>query len=55
VIADRLGQVEANRADTFRLEQARLLFRMAKTLDMDNVIKRVLAEGSDPGLLGVRS
>jgi hypothetical protein len=54
LIADRLGQYEANRTDSTRLEQARFLFRMAKSVDMTYLSKRVAEEGSDPALLGHR-
>jgi len=55
MIADRLGQYEANRRDTSRLEQAQLLFKMAKTIDKDYLAKRVADEGSDAALLGTRT
>lgn len=52
LIADRLGQYEANRNDRTRLEQAQFLFRMAKSIDLDYLKKRVMEEGSDVALLG---
>jgi len=54
LIADRLGQYEANKVDTSRLDQARLLFQMAKNIDMDYLIRRVADEGSNAANLGAR-
>jgi hypothetical protein len=52
MIADRLGQYEANRADHRTLRQARLLLRLAPQIDRAYLVKRVQDEGGDPGLIG---
>ena len=52
MIADRLGQYAvANPLDDAFLRQARLIFKLADTLDMDYLRKRVVEEGGDIALL----
>jgi hypothetical protein len=51
MIADRLGQYEANRNDRSRLNQAELLFQVAKTIDMTNLMKRIADEQGDGSLV----
>jgi len=51
MIADRLGQYEANRRDPSRLHQAKLLFQVAKTIDMDYLRRRIAQESGDVSLL----
>jgi hypothetical protein len=54
LIADRLGQFEANRVDPSRLEQAQELFQVAETIDMDYLSRRVAEEGGNTADLGER-
>jgi len=51
LIADRLGQYEANRYDKSRLNQAELLFQIAETIDMAYLRRRVAEEQGDISLL----
>ena len=52
MIADRLGQHSiAAKADTSRLEQARILFKLARSLDLSYLRHRVDEEGGDFHLL----
>jgi hypothetical protein len=52
LVADRLGQhAIAPPSDDSRLRQARVIFTMAKEVDMHYLRRRVLDEGGDPDLL----
>ena len=52
MIADRLGQhAIAAKTDTSRLEQARVLFKLAKNLDLAYLKRRIEEEGGDVDLL----
>jgi hypothetical protein len=53
LIADRLGQFAAQGGKShFELvEQARMIFRLAKEIDQDYLKRRVAEEGGDPELL----
>jgi hypothetical protein len=52
MIADRMGQYAvASPTDDSRLRQARMLFKLAKTLDTAYLRRRILDEGGDPSLL----
>jgi hypothetical protein len=52
MIADRLGQYAGGRkSDDSRLQQARLLFKLAENLDLDYLKRRIGEEGGDYQLL----
>lgn len=54
LIADRLGQqAVAGASDTAMLEQARLMFTLAKELDCTYLARRIVEEGGDPSLIGL--
>lgn len=53
MIADRLGQYAvASKTDKSRLERARMLFKLAETLDIDYLQRGIVEEGGDPATLG---
>lgn len=53
MIADRLGQhAIAAKTDTSRLEQALVLFKLARNLDLAYLKRRIKEEGGDVDLLG---
>ena len=52
MIADRLGQhAIAAKTDTSRLEQALVLFKLARNLDLAYLRRRIKEEGGDVHLL----
>jgi hypothetical protein len=52
LVADRHGQhAVASSSDDSRLRQARIMLAMAKQVDKDYMLRRVLDEGGDPDLL----
>lgn len=53
MIADRLGQHAISQGDDSMLEQAKLLFRMAKDLDATYLRRRIVDEGGNPALVGL--
>lgn len=54
LIADRLGQYAiASVSDASRLEQAKVLLRMAKEVDGHYLRSRIVDEGGDPALIGL--
>jgi hypothetical protein len=54
IIADRLAQhAIASPTDESRLLQAQALFKLAATIDMPYLLRRILDEQGDPALLGL--
>lgn len=56
MIADRLGQYASTPSPVYldMLEQAGILFRLATEIDRDYLIRRIVEEGGDPSLLGLK-
>ena len=58
MIADRLAQhaaMEGKGSDDSRLVQARVLFSLARTIDRDYLLRRIMDEGGDPAVLDLGS